>query len=151
MIELKGGLSMKICKALILGGFFSLLTGCESVAHLIETGIENMKIEQSLLLCQLDKEIFSEVICKDQTYTISSEVVSLSDVGDPVAKVNVSITINEDQEILDSEQLRKFQWIPQDEKRVYLSFGWIHEIKEMYSMTKIAININENYYIAELN
>ncbi len=142
---------MKVFKALILGGVFSLLTGCKSIDHLIETGIDNMKTEQSLVLCQLDEEIFSKIMCENDTYIISSEIVSLSDVGKPIAKVNVSVTINENQEILDSAYLRKFQWLPQDENRTYLSFGWVHEIKETEWFRKVAININQKYYVAELN
>lgn len=69
-------------------------------------------------------------------------MIDLSLVDDSIAKVNVSFILS-DGRILSKEELREIQRLPEDklEERTYLSFGWIHQLKD----EGWEININHQY------
>lgn len=127
------------------------LGGCKQIEQLTNTVIENMEIERQLPLCELNQDNLNGFTCGEQTYMISSEVVTLNEVGNPIGKINFSVTLNGDKQMMTQKQLREIEWLPQKEieNRTHLTFGWIHEIKG--DSENIVVNINPKYYIAKLN
>lgn len=142
---------MRVLKIMMIGLGCLGLGGCEQIEQLTYTVIENMEIERQLPLCELNQDNLTEFTCGEQIYTISSEVVTLKEVGAPIGKINFSVTLNGDKQMMIQKQLREIEWLPQEEieNRMHLTFGWIHEIKG--DSENIVVNINPKYYIAKLN
>ncbi|MDO4926658.1 MAG: NisI/SpaI family lantibiotic immunity lipoprotein, partial [Turicibacter sp.] len=103
-----------------------IVVGCEKLEDLKEVAMTNLQMNQQLPICTLNTETFDEVVCHEQRFQISDEVIDLSLVDDSIAKVNVSFILS-DGRILSKEELREIQRLPEDklEERTYLSFGWI--------------------------
>lgn len=120
-----------------------IVVGCEKLEDLKEVAMTNLQMDQQLPICTLNTETFDEMVCHEQRFQISDEVVDLSLVEDPVAKVNVSFTLS-DGRVLSKEELGEIHWLPEDklEERTFLSFGWIHQLKD----EGWGININHQYY-----
>lgn len=119
-----------------------IVVGCEKLEDLKEVAMTNLQMNQQLPICTLNTETFDEVVCHEQRFQISDEVIDLSLVDDSIAKVNVSFILS-DGRILSKEELREIQRLPEDklEERTYLSFGWIHQLKD----EGWEININHQY------
>ena len=119
-----------------------IVVGCEKLEDLKEVAMTNLQMNQQLPICTLNTETFDEMVCHEQRFQISDEVIDLSLVEDSIAKVNVSFILS-DGRILSKEELREIQRLPEDklEERTYLSFGWIHQLKD----EGWEININHQY------
>ena len=119
-----------------------IVVGCEKLEDLKEVAMTNLQMDQQLPICTLNTETFDEMVCHEQRFQISDEVIDLSLVDDSIAKVNVSFILS-DGRILSKEELREIQRLPEDklEERTYLSFGWIHQLKD----EGWEININHQY------
>ena len=129
-------------KKLMMIALVLIVVGCEKLEDLKEVAMTNLQMNQQLPICTLNTETFDEMVCHEQRFQISDEVIDLSLVEDSIAKVNVSFILS-DGRILSKEELREIQRLPEDklEERTYLSFGWIHQLKD----EGWEININHQY------
>ncbi|MED1674689.1 MULTISPECIES: NisI/SpaI family lantibiotic immunity lipoprotein [Pallidibacillus] len=129
-----------------------LITGCSILRDIKETATHNMLIEKELPKYELNMENFKEISYEGKTYEISETEVALSDLNKPVGKVSKSITINDDGEILTKNDLRKIEVIPNDndEKRVYLNFGWVYSVNGIDQDKKVAVVINNKIYLSNI-
>ena len=73
--------------------------------------------------------------------------------GTPIGKISKEITIDENNNILNKDELMKIYVIPNEKsekKRIHLSFGWIYSINGANPNESIAINVNNEYKLATI-
>lgn len=128
---------------LILG----TLSGCSKFKQMKDTAIENIATESKLPQYNLDTETYD-----NDRYLIIGEELDIDSIGEPIGKVNYSCTIDENKVELSKDELLKVDvgGSKKKEARYKLTFGWIHEVKDMNQNEEIAININNLYYKCKL-
>lgn len=123
------------------------LTGCSGILTTVKKNIET---EKELPFYTLNQENFEEITNQEKTYRLSEEEIEQRELEEPIGKVSVKVTIDEDRKVLTKEELRKVYVVPEEEeeKRYHLNFGWVHRIKEEEVEDVIAVNVNHKYYKA---
>ena len=130
-----------------------LLTGCSKVTQLIDTGKKNLEISKTLPDYTLDETNFKEISIDNKIYNINEECINLNDLESPIGKISKEVTIDENNNVLNKDELMKIYVIPNEkseEKRIHLSFGWIYSIKDTDPNESIAINVNNEYKLATI-
>lgn len=128
------------------------LSGCSKFKQMKDTAIENIAIESKLPQYNLDTEKYDNISYGNDRYLIIGEEVDIDSIGEPIGKVNYSFTIDENKVELSKDELLKVDvgGSKKKEARYKLTFGWIHEVKDMNQNEEIAININNLYYKCKL-
>jgi lantibiotic immunity protein len=131
---------------------FLFLGACSTLKELGQTAKKNMAIDRTLPKYQLNMENFREISYQGRTYMIQETAVHPSQLEEPIGKVAESVTINEQNEILSKEELRKIEIFPkkQEEKRIHLHFGWVYSLKNISPDEEVAVVVNHEYRIAKI-
>lgn len=138
---------------LFLVTFSILFSGCSKVNQLIDNGKKNLETSKTLPEYTLDETNFKEVSFNDKTYVIQQASIPQDDLDKPIGKVSKQVTIDENNKILNKDELKKIYILPNDktqEKRIYLSFGWVYSVKDTNQNESIAVNVNSEYKLANL-
>ncbi|WP_297417431.1 NisI/SpaI family lantibiotic immunity lipoprotein [Clostridium sp.] len=133
--------------------FSILFSGCSRVNQLIINGKKNLEISKNLPNYTLNETNLKEITFDNKTYIIQESSVSQNELDKPIGKVSKQVTIDENNKVLNKDELRKIYILPNDkieEKRIYLSFGWIYSVKNTYQNETIAVNVNNQYKLAKL-
>lgn len=123
------------------------MSGCSKADQIFDTAIDNIETEKDLPKAELNKETFSDFTFDDKTYVINMNEISGDCIDSPIGKIAENITIDENNNILDKEKLRKLDILPdgKEEKRYNLSFGWIYSVKDFDTSDKVAVVLNGEY------
>lgn len=144
-------------KMLIRGSFIILnivtvlsMLSCNKLQKIKDTAIENISKEWELPKYSLKENTYDEITLNNKIYKITDEKVAIKNINNPIGKISSRFTLDESKKKLTKEQLRKFklQGTKTNEKRYYLNFGWIYDIKGLDIEKEIAVSINESYYKA---
>lgn len=144
-------------KMLIRGSFIILnivtvlsMLSCNKFQKIKDTVIENISKEWELPKYSLKENTYDEITLNNKTYKITDEKVAIKNINNPIGKISSRFTLDESKKKLTKEQLRKFKLkgTKTNEKRYYLNFGWIYDIKGLDIEKEIAVSINEYYYKA---
>lgn len=146
--------TITICTiTLFIISFSILLIGCSKMTQLITTGKKNLEISKTLPNYTLNETNFREISIDNKTYNINEECVTQDKLGTPIGKISKEITIDENNNILNKDELMKIYVIPNEKsekKRIHLSFGWIYSIDGANPNESIAINVNNEYKLATI-
>lgn len=123
-----------------------------SCTNLTDTAKKNMDTANKLPQYELNEGNLKEISMDGKVYVIQESTVSFDDAREPIGKVNKTVTINDNNEILNKEELRKIYIIPRDkdEKRYHLSFGWVYRIEGKDTDEEVAVVINNKYHTAKI-
>lgn len=128
------------------------LGACSKLNDLKQTAEKNMAIDRTLPKYQLNKENFKEISYQGKTYVIQDSTVDRERLQEPIGKVAESVTINEHNELLSKEELRKIEILPKEneEKRFHFNFGWVYRIKNTSPDEEVAVVVNHEYRLAKI-
>ena len=143
---------MKTRKFVLLGililvvggvGFF----GCSRLNMMINNAQKNVEIDKTLPVYDLNKENFKEISYDGKTYQITEDTIQSDELDEPIGKVSQRVTIDQNNQILDKEELMKIEVFPDgsEQKRTDLNFGWVYSVKNTSSDQTIAVVVNEKY------
>lgn len=145
-------MKMLIRSSFIILNILTVLSmlSCNKLQKIKDTAIENICKEWELPKYSLKENTYDEITLNNKTYKITDEKVAIKNINNPIGKISSRFTLDESKKKLTKEQLRKFklQGTKTNEKRYYLNFGWIYDIKGLDIKKEIAVSINESYYKA---
>ena len=93
-----------------------------------ETADKNKLLNQTLPIVELDTENQDTIQIDKKIYTLTDETVEYSSLKQEIAQISKRI---------------------EEADGTIFSYGYIYSIKEIFIEEKVAVNINNKYYVAE--
>lgn len=122
-------MSKKMLKCVIIAIALILLLGTIKVLlDLKETADRNKTLNQTLPIAELNTANQDTVQIDEKIYILTDETVEYSSLKQEIAQISKRI---------------------EEADGTIFSYGYIYSIKEIFIEEKVAVNINNKYYVAE--